>query len=110
MTSIETALSTAIIEELVFRRLMLQSIQKLWGSWIALAVTSLTFGAFHLGNPGATLWSALAITLKAGVLLGAAFLWRRNLWFAMGLHFAWNALEDALGIPVSELLRPGCLR
>ncbi|WP_339787529.1 CPBP family intramembrane glutamic endopeptidase [Paenibacillus sp. FSL R7-0313] len=86
---------------------MLQSIQKLWGSWIALAVTSLTFGAFHLGNPGATLWSALAITLKAGVLLGAAFLWRRNLWFAMGLHFAWNALEDALGIPVSELPAAG---
>jgi membrane protease YdiL (CAAX protease family) len=107
MTSIETALSAAIVEELVFRGLMLQAIQKLWGSWIALAVTSLTFGAFHLGNPGATLWSALAITLEAGVLLGAAFLWRRNLWFAMGLHFAWNALEAALGIPVSGLPAAG---
>ncbi|WP_285077548.1 type II CAAX endopeptidase family protein [Paenibacillus sp. UMB7766-LJ446] len=101
MTSIETALSAAIVEELVFRGLMLQAIQKLGGSWIALAVTSLTFGAFHLGNPGATLWSAFAITLEAGVLLGAAFLWRRNLWFAMGLHFAWNAMEALLGIPVS---------
>lgn len=101
MTSIETALSAAIVEELVFRGLMLQAIQKLGGSWIALAVTSLTFGAFHLGNPGATLWSAFAITLEAGVLLGAAFLWRRNLWFAMGLYFAWNALEALLGIPVS---------
>lgn len=103
MTSIEMALSAAIVEELVFRGLMLQAIQKLWGSWIALAVTSLTFGAFHLANPGATLWSALAITLEAGVLLGAAFLWRRNLWFAMGLHFAWNALEALVGIPVSGL-------
>lgn len=107
LTSIETALSAAIVEELVFRGLMLQAIQKLWGSWIALAVTSLTFGAFHLGNPGATLWSALAITLEAGVLLGAAFLWRRNLWFAMGLHFAWNALEGGLGIPVSGLPADG---
>lgn len=25
----------------------------------------------------------------------------------MGLHFAWNALEDALGIPVSELPAAG---
>ncbi|MBE7683638.1 CPBP family intramembrane glutamic endopeptidase [Paenibacillus sp. P13VS] len=107
MTSIETALSAAIIEELVFRGLMLQAIQKLGGSWIALAITSLTFGAFHLGNPGATIWSAFAITLEAGVLLGAAFLWRRNLWFAMGLHFAWNALEAALGIPVSGLPSAG---
>ncbi|GAA0136108.1 type II CAAX endopeptidase family protein [Paenibacillus sp. YSY-4.3] len=107
ITSIGTALSAAIVEELVFRGLMLQAIQKLGGSWIALAITSLTFGAFHLGNPGATLWSALAITLEAGVLLGAAFLWRRNLWFAMGLHFAWNALEAALGIPVSGLPAAG---
>ena len=107
MTSIETALSAAIVEELVFRGLMFQAIQKLGGSWIALAVTSLIFGAFHLGNPGATLWSALAITLEAGVLLGAAFLWRRNLWFAMGLHFAWNALEGLLGIPVSGLPAAG---
>lgn len=107
MTSIESALGAAIVEELVFRGLMFQAIQKLGGSWIALAVTSLTFGAFHLGNPGATLWSALAITLEAGVLLGAAFLWRRNLWFAMGLHFAWNALEGLLGIPVSGLPAAG---
>ncbi|NGZ76564.1 CPBP family intramembrane glutamic endopeptidase [Saccharibacillus alkalitolerans] len=107
MTAIEAALGAAIFEELVFRGLMLQAIQKLTGSWIALAITSLTFGAFHLANPGATLWSALAITLEAGVLLGAAFLWRRNLWFAMGLHFAWNALEGALGIPVSGLPAAG---
>ncbi|CAI6079860.1 hypothetical protein PAECIP112173_02733 [Paenibacillus sp. JJ-100] len=107
MRSMETALIAAIFEELLFRGLMLQAIQTLGGRWIALAITSLTFGAFHLGNPGATLWSALAITLEAGVLLGAAFLWRRNLWFAMGLHFAWNALEAALGIPVSGLPSAG---
>lgn len=107
MTSIETSLGAAIVEELVFRGLMFQAIQKLGNSWIALAVTSLTFGAFHLGNPGATLWSALAITIEAGVLLGAAFLWRRNLWFAMGLHFAWNTLEGLLGIPVSGFAADG---
>ncbi|MBR2565182.1 MAG: CPBP family intramembrane metalloprotease [Paenibacillus sp.] len=107
LRSLETALIAAVFEELLFRGLMLQAIQKLGGRWIALAITSLTFGAFHLGNPGATLWSAFAITLEAGVLLGAAFLWRRNLWFVIGLHFAWNALEGALGIPVSGLPAAG---
>jgi len=107
ISAIEAALGAAIFEELLFRGLMLQAIQKLAGRWMALAITSLTFGAFHLANPGATLWSALAITLEAGVLLGAAFLWRRNLWFAMGLHFAWNALEGAFGIPVSGLPAAG---
>ncbi|MGG3452809.1 CPBP family intramembrane glutamic endopeptidase [Paenibacillus rhizolycopersici] len=101
LASIESALSAAIIEELIFRGLMFQAIRQWLGNWPALAVTSLFFGVAHLGNTGATLWSAFAITIEAGVLLGAAFLWRRNLWFAMGLHFAWNALEALLGIPVS---------
>jgi len=98
ISSVTPALSAAIIEELIFRGLMLQAISR---NGVALAVTSLFFGVAHLGNTGATPWSALAITIEAGVLLGAAFLWRRNLWFAMGLHFAWNALEGLLGIPVS---------
>lgn len=101
IASIEAALGAAIIEELIFRGLMFQAMNKLLGNWAALAVTSLFFGIAHLGNTGATLWSGFAITLEAGVLLGAAFLWRRNLWFAMGLHFSWNTLEGLLGIPVS---------
>lgn len=98
---IGSALGAAIIEELIFRGLMFQAIDRLGGKPLALAVTSLFFGVAHLGNTGATLWSAFAIALEAGVLLGAAFLWRRNLWFVMGLHFAWNTVEGLLGIPVS---------
>lgn len=101
ISSITPALAAAIVEELIFRGLMFQAIDKMGGKPLALAVTSLFFGVAHLGNSGATLWSAFAIALEAGVLLGAAFLWRRNLWFAMGLHFAWNAVEGLLGIPVS---------
>ncbi|WP_433944776.1 lysostaphin resistance A-like protein [Paenibacillus sp. SN-8-1] len=101
LASIGSALGGAIVEELIFRGLMLQAIDQLGRRPLALAVTSLFFGIAHLGNPGATLWSGFAIALEAGVLLGAAFLWRRNLWFTMGLHFAWNAIEGLLGIPVS---------
>lgn len=101
ISTIEAALGAAIVEELIFRGLMLQALDRLGGKPLALAVTSLFFGVAHLGNAGATLWSGFAIALEAGVLLGAAFLWRRNLWFAIGLHFAWNTLEGVLGIPVS---------
>ncbi|MBB3131165.1 hypothetical protein FHS19_005885 [Paenibacillus rhizosphaerae] len=101
ITTIQTALGAAIVEELIFRGLLFQAMEQWGGKALALAVTSLFFGAAHLGNAGATLWSAFAIALEAGVLLGAAFLWRRNLWFTMGLHFAWNAMEGLLGIPVS---------
>lgn len=107
LSSIGAALGAAIVEELIFRGLMFQAIDRLGGKPLALAMTSLFFGIAHLGNPGATLWSAFAIALEAGVLLGAAFLWRRNLWFAMGLHFTWNAIEGVLGIPVSGHSAPG---
>ncbi|OOC57717.1 CAAX protease family protein [Paenibacillus ihbetae] len=100
-SSIGAALGAAIVEELIFRGLVFQAIDRFGGKPLALAVTSLFFGIAHLGNTGATLWSSFAIALEAGVLLGAAFLWRRNLWFAMGLHFSWNAIEELLGIPVS---------
>jgi len=106
-SSVGAALGAAIVEELIFRGLMFQAIDRLGGKPLALVVTSLFFGIAHLGNPGATLWSGFAIALEAGVLLGAAFLWRRNLWFAMGLHFAWNAIEGVLGIPVSGHSAPG---
>jgi uncharacterized protein len=107
VTSIELALSAAIVEELIFRGLMFQVIQNWAGDWLALVVTSLFFGVAHLWNPEATLWSSFAITIEAGVLLGAAFLWRRNLWFVIGLHFAWNAIEGLIGIPVSGHLIDG---
>lgn len=104
-----TAFGAAVTEELMFRGLALQALERLWGSRAALAITALLFGALHLGNPAATAWSSLAIALEAGVLLGAAYLWRRNIWFVVGLHFAWNTTVGLLGIPVSGHAAPGLL-
>ncbi|WP_256759512.1 CPBP family intramembrane glutamic endopeptidase [Cohnella sp. WQ 127256] len=104
---ITTSLGAAFIEELIFRGLAFQAIEKMGGSWIALTLTSLFFGVAHLGNPEATIWGGLSIAIEAGVLLGAAFLWRRNVWFIIGLHFFWNTTEGLLGIPVSGHPSPG---
>jgi membrane protease YdiL (CAAX protease family) len=103
------ALGAAVTEELLFRGLVLQAVERLCGSRAALAITAVVFGGAHLANPGATAWSSLAIAAEAGVLLGAAFLWRRNLWFVVGLHFAWNTTVGLLGIPVSGHAAPGLL-
>jgi membrane protease YdiL (CAAX protease family) len=100
-TAVAVQAGAAVTEELLFRGLALQALEKLWGSRAAIVITSLFFGVAHLGAPGANAWSGLAIALEAGVLLGAAFLWRRNIWFVAGLHFAWNTTEQLLGIPVS---------
>jgi membrane protease YdiL (CAAX protease family) len=100
-TTAAVALGAAVTEELMFRGLVLQALERLVGTWVALAVTAVAFGAVHLANPAATPWSAVAIAVEAGVLLGAAFLWKRNIWLAVGLHFAWNTCVGLIGIAVS---------
>lgn len=100
-TTIAVQIGAAVTEELLFRGLALQALEQMWGSRAAIVITSLFFGVAHLGAEGANAWSGLAIALEAGALLGAAFLWRRNIWFVVGLHFAWNTTEQLLGIPVS---------
>ncbi|MCV7230138.1 CPBP family intramembrane glutamic endopeptidase [Mycolicibacterium komossense] len=95
----------AIVEELTFRGVIFQAVEQLGGPrigrWIALVVTALLFGGVHLLNSGATPWSSVAVAIEAGILLGAAFMWRGNLWFVIGIHFAWNVIEGLLGIPIS---------
>ncbi|WP_151770308.1 CPBP family intramembrane glutamic endopeptidase [Streptomyces abyssomicinicus] len=99
--AVTVQIGVAVTEELMFRGLALQALELMWGSRVALVITSLFFGVAHMGAPGASAWSGLAIALEAGLLLGAAFLWRRSIWFVVGLHFAWNTTEQLLGIPVS---------
>jgi uncharacterized protein len=72
------------------------------GTWWALLVTSVLFGAGHAFNPGATVLSSIAIAVEAGVLLAAAYAVTGRLWFPIGLHAAWNFTEGTVfGMSVS---------
>jgi uncharacterized protein len=102
-------LATAIVEETLFRGILFQAADAFGGPWVAIAVTALLFGFAHLFNPGADLWSSVCIAIEAGVLMGAAFAWRRSIPFVVAIHFAWNTLEGLAGIPVSGHREPGLL-
>jgi membrane protease YdiL (CAAX protease family) len=96
------ALLTAIFEEILFRGFLFRLSAKLLGTWGALALTSALFGAAHSFNPGATVGSAVAIALEAGVLLGAAYALTQRLWLPIGLHLGWNFAEASIfGMSVS---------
>jgi len=86
-------LADALLEELLFRGVLFRLLEEWTGTWIALTASAALFGLAHAANPGATWFSSLAIALEAGVLLGAAFVVTRNLWFPIGLHCAWNFFE-----------------
>jgi membrane protease YdiL (CAAX protease family) len=96
------AVMAAFLEELLFRGILFRLSARIVGTWGALLFTSALFGLAHLGNPGATLWSALAIMLEAGVLLGAAYAVTTRLWLPIGLHMGWNFSEGTIfGMSVS---------
>ncbi len=102
LTGLAIGVGPGIAEEIVFRGVLLRVLDKPLGSRGALAVTAGLFGGLHLANPRATWWGAVAIAVEAGILLGASYLLTRRLWFAIGLHTAWNAVQAGVfGIDVS---------
>jgi hypothetical protein len=82
--------AAAVTEELLFRGVLFRIIEERTGTWIALALTGVVFGAMHLANPDAGLWGATAIAIEAGFMLAACYAATRNLWVPIGLHLAWN--------------------
>ncbi|MEV0900382.1 CPBP family intramembrane glutamic endopeptidase [Actinoplanes sp. NPDC049802] len=82
--------AAAVTEELLFRGVLFRIIEERTGTWTALALTGVVFGAMHLANPDASLWGAIAIAIEAGFMLAACYAATRNLWIPIGLHFGWN--------------------
>lgn len=91
----------AFAQVLLFRLILLRLVEEWLGSWLALIIVAATFGAAHLANANATLWTSGAIVLS-DILLIAAFWLTRRLWLVWGIHFGWNFLQDGIfGMPNS---------
>lgn len=99
----------AIYEELAFRGYIMGNLMKSVPPAAALLISALIFAIFHGSNPNNS-WLALVNVFLAGVLLGMNYLFTRNLWFAIGLHFCWNFVQGpVLGYEVSGLSLPSIL-
>lgn len=81
----------------IFGRLLTTRMNK----YLALLLSSLVFAAGHLFNPGMAFLPMFNLVL-AGLLLGASYLYTRNLWFPISLHLFWNWIQGpVLGYEVS---------
>jgi membrane protease YdiL (CAAX protease family) len=100
-------LLVGIFEEVFFRGIVFRLLEQWLGTWIAVALNAALFGWVHHNNPGATWASTVGIAIEAGVLLAATFVVTRNLWAAIGMHWAWNLFEGPVwGTPVSGMDLP----
>ncbi|WP_225335658.1 CPBP family intramembrane glutamic endopeptidase [Halomicrobium urmianum] len=75
----------------------------------AAVATSALFGLIHLGNPNASLLSALNISV-VGLFLAAAYVVTEDLGIPIGIHVTWNfSLSSIYGFPVSGITVPATL-
>jgi uncharacterized protein len=90
------AFTVAIFEEILIRGILFRIIEETLGSYLALIISATIFGGLHLLNPNSSLISATCVAVEGGLLLGAAYIYTRNLWFPIAIHFAWNFIQSGI--------------
>lgn len=85
----------AISEELLVRGFILSNLMKSFRSYLALIISSVIFSLLHAGNPNINLFGFFQLFV-AGILLGLPYLYTKNLWFSIALHFSWNFFQGTI--------------
>jgi len=86
-------LRAGIVEEIGFRGYAIERLEGLTGNrWLAVALPLIVFAAFH-GTQG--LGGILLAFLLGGVLSGL-YVWKRNLWVNMSVHFLVDFIPNVL--------------
>lgn len=90
----------AFVEEVLFRGYILRNFMQSMNKYLALALSSALFAATHGFNPNMNWFSSLSLFL-AGILLGISYVYTKNLWFPIALHFSCNFFQSLFGFNVS---------
>jgi membrane protease YdiL (CAAX protease family) len=90
----------AFVEEMLLRGYVLRNLMYSFNKYVALIVSSLLFSLMHGFNPNMDWFSFLNLFL-AGIVLGASYIYNKNLWFPIALHFSWNLFQTLFGFNVS---------
>ena len=102
LLSIALFIGVSFFEEIIFRGYMLKNLLESFNPFIALLISSLFFSLIHASNPNVTSLGLCNIFL-AGIFLGVSYVFTKNLWFPIALHFSWNFFQAMFGFKVSGL-------
>lgn len=100
LQSILFFLLVAFGEELAFRGYLLKNLLQSTNEATALLISAVMFAFVHLMNPNIG-WIGFFHLILSGLLLGIAWLYRRNIWLPVSIHFFWNFIQTQLGFDVS---------
>lgn len=95
-------LLVALCEEIMMRGYILgHLLHTPMNKFLSLLLSAVLFALFHLFNPNVGFLPMLNLII-AGMMLGASYLYTRNLCFPISLHLFWNWIQGAvLGYQVS---------
>jgi membrane protease YdiL (CAAX protease family) len=102
LLSLVLFIGVSFFEEIIFRGYMLKNLLESFNPFVALLISSLFFSLIHGSNPNVTTLGLCNIFL-AGYFLGASYVFTKNLWFPIALHFSWNFFQSMFGFKVSGL-------
>ncbi len=100
--SIILFIGVSVFEEVIFRGYMLKNLLESFNPYVALFISSIFFSLIHGSNPNVTTLGLCNIFL-AGFFLGASYIFTKNLWFPIALHFSWNFFQSMFGFKVSGM-------
>lgn len=99
--ALRDSIRSGVLEELVFRLVILRLLWCVFGIWPAIVIAALLFGALHLGNPDSSLFAALCLIAGEGIGIGL-YLITGRIWASIGMHASWNfTLSWIFGAAVS---------
>lgn len=82
------------------RGYVLRNLMYSFNKYIALIWSSILFSLMHGFNPNIDTFALIELFL-AGILLGQSYIYTKNLWFPIALHFSWNFFQTHFGFNVS---------
>ena len=92
--------TSAALEEIVFRGIVYRIIETTWGTKSALVTSALLFGAAHILNDHVDFISIISAA-SGGVFLGLLYSLKGRLWLPLAFHASWNWTQAAFGTVVS---------
>jgi membrane protease YdiL (CAAX protease family) len=96
-------IAVAFMEEIAIRGYVLRKLMRWTNKYTALIISSVIFSALHAPNPNINFLPLLNLFF-AGLLLGIVYIYTKNLWFSIALHFSWNFFQGAIfGFNVSGI-------
>ncbi|MCZ4222864.1 CPBP family intramembrane glutamic endopeptidase [Pedobacter rhodius] len=98
-----------LFEEFTFRSFPLVVFAERYSIPVSIFLNGFLFGLIHLSNPDFSMLAMLNISL-CGILFSMITLLKRNIWWAVGIHFGWNFTQgNLLGFKVSGISQPGLI-